>query len=221
MALPVLSSANMSPRVSHDSVTKDPAVRVCVGVIVGAHGVRGLVRVKSFTEDPCAIGDYGVLTGQGGKVSFPLSVVRTSKGSVLCRIDGITDRSSAESLRAQKLYAPRERFPSLEEEGSFYHADLIGLSVFGPNGAPVGVVRALFDFGAGDVMEIQDLSGGSFFVPFTRASVPIVDIAQRRVGLGCDEHLFKAFPSDVPPGQLKGRDEQSSRFPETSLDTNG
>ena len=125
--------------------------RVCVGVVAGAHGVRGLVRVKSFTDDPADIAAYGPLSDKPGRRRFTLEIVGSAKGVLLARIGGVGDRDAAEALRGLEFYVDREALPQTDED-EFYHADLIGLPVFLENGEPYGTVRALHEFGAGDMI---------------------------------------------------------------------
>jgi len=164
---------------------------VCVGAIAGAHGVRGAVRVKSFTAEPLDIAAYGPLSDESGKRRFILRPIGESRGAVLAQLDGIADRDQAEALRGTRLYADRARFPAPEED-EFYHADLIGLEAADPDGAVLGVVQAIFNHGAGDMMEIALREGGTALVPFTKVAVPVVDIAGGRVTV--------AMPAEAGPG---------------------
>lgn len=150
---------------------------VCVGAIAGAFGVRGEARVKSFCADPAAIAGYGPLSTEGGR-SFTLRITREIKGAFAARLSGVETREQAEALRGTRLYAPRDRLPPLDEE-EYYHADLIGLEVVDTGGAVLGRVRAVHDFGAGDVIEVT--GRGELMLPFTRAAVPTVDIAAGRL----------------------------------------
>ncbi|MCC6467958.1 MAG: ribosome maturation factor RimM [Alphaproteobacteria bacterium] len=149
---------------------------VCVGVIVGAHGVRGAVRVKSFTADAMDIASYGPLSDEQGRRQFALSAIGQARGAVLARIEGVQDRDAAEALRGVRLYVDRARFPEPGED-EFYHADLIGLAVLTVDGARLGTVGAIVNHGAGDMMEIALEAGGSAMLPFTKAVVPAVDLA--------------------------------------------
>lgn len=152
---------------------------VLVGVVVGVHGVRGNVRIKSYTEDPAAVGRYGPLRdGEGRPVS--LRVVGEAKGTVVAALPGIRDRDAAEALRGTRLFVPRSALPPPEEE-EFYHADLIGMAVETADGAPLGQVCEVANYGAGDVLEVRPPQGPTIIVPFTRAAVPVVDLAGRRV----------------------------------------
>ena len=156
------------------------ANRVCVGVIGGVHGVKGIVKVKPFTADPADVAAYGPLTDPAGKRVFALRLLSMHKGQWLARIDGIDDRTAAEALRGTELYADRGRLPEPEAD-EFYHADLIGLAAVGTDGQQVGTVRAVHDFGAGDIVEIACAGGPPLLLPFTRQAVPEVDLAAGRL----------------------------------------
>ena len=172
--------------------------RVCLGAIAGVHGVRGLVRVKSFTETPEDIAAYGPLSDEAGERRFTLTVTGRAKGLLLARIEGVTDRDRAAALKGTRLYAPRAALPALAEE-TYYHADLIGLAAEDPEGRPLGRVTAVENHGAGDLLEIAgDPGGGPLLVPFTRAAVPVVDLAGGRLVVDPPE------PVEAPD---EGRDE--------------
>lgn len=153
--------------------------RLCLGVITAPHGVRGLVRVKSFTAVPAAIADYGPLEDEAG-TKLALNLVGAGKGVLLARIDGIEDRDAALALKGRRLYLPRASLPPVDAD-EYYHADLIGLAVELADGTVLGRVAAVNDFGAGDSIEIERPKGGPVLVPFTRAAVPVVDIAAGRL----------------------------------------
>jgi 16S rRNA processing protein RimM len=152
--------------------------RVCVGAIGGAHGVRGLVRIKSFTETPGDLTAYGELTDEAGERRFSLTVTGRVKGAVLARIADVADRDAAAALKGTRLYVARDALPPPAAD-EYYYADLIGLAVELPDGTAVGRVRAVDDYGAGDVLEValdRPRGGGPVvMVPFTRAAVPVVD----------------------------------------------
>jgi 16S rRNA processing protein RimM len=167
-----------------------------VGQIAGAHGVRGLVRVRSFTEEPEALTAYGPLTDESGRRGFRLELLSRQKGHWLARIDGVGDRNAAEALRNTRLYVERAALPPTGED-EFYHADLLGLPAERPDGTPLGTVRAIHDFGAGDVIELTGPDGRPLTVPFTREAVPVVDPARGRLVVE---------PPDEPavgPGELE------------------
>ena len=154
--------------------------RLCVGVIAGAHGVRGLVKIKSFTEDPANLTAYGPLTDESGARRYQVAVTGRAKGVLLARIEGVGDRDAARALRGARLYVARAALPEPEDE-EYYHADLIGLAVEDRAGAPLGRVAAVQNFGAGDILEIERPDQGTLLVPFTKAAVPLVDPAGGRV----------------------------------------
>jgi len=164
--------------------------RVCVGVITGAQGVRGAVRLKSFTAEPEDVASYGPLEDERGERRFALRIVGSAKGVLVAAISGIDDRDRAEALRGLRLYLPRSALPPTEEE-EYYHADLIGLVAVRSDGTAIGTVRAVHDFGAGDTLEIERPEGQPVMVPFTRAVVPVVDLDAGRLVL------------DAPPGLLE------------------
>lgn len=154
--------------------------RLCIGVIAGAHGVRGDVRVKSFTADPDSLTAYGPLTDAGGGREFRLSPRGHVRGLLRMRVEGVDSREAAEALAGTELYVDRAALPGLGG-GEYYHADLVGLRAEHEDGTEFGTVKALFDFGAGDMLEIALKHGGAVFLPFTEAAVPLVDIDGGRV----------------------------------------
>lgn len=151
---------------------------IVVGAIAGAFGVHGEARLKSFCADPDAIGDYGPLTTETGQ-SYKVKITRPVKGGFAARLSGVPTREDAEALKGTRLYAPREALPALPDD-EFYHTDLIGLDVIDTGGASLGRIRAVHDFGAGDVL---DIVGGEkpLMLPFTREAVPTVDLIAGRI----------------------------------------
>lgn len=155
--------------------------RVCLGVIAGAQGVRGQVRIKSFTEHPADVAAYGPLSDEAGRRRFSMTVVGRAKGVVVVAIEGIAERAAAEALRGTRLFVERQALPALDEPECFYHADLIGLSAEDRLGRPLGLVRAVHNFGAGDLIEIETAEGATLTVPFTKHAVPLVDLDAGRL----------------------------------------
>jgi 16S rRNA processing protein RimM len=156
--------------------------RICVAQIGAAHGVRGEVRLRSFTEDPAAFNSYGPLESEDGTRRFEIEALRPAKDHFVARIAGVADRSAAEKLTNIRLYVPRDRLPPVEDDDTFYQSDLIGLAAVTPDGATLGTVKAVMNFGAGDIVEILPADGGaSLMVPFTVEAVPTVDLAGRRI----------------------------------------
>jgi 16S rRNA processing protein RimM len=158
------------------------ANRICIARIGAAHGVRGEVKLWSFTEDPPAVAPYGPLETQDGTRCFEIEALRAAKDHFVARIAGVNDRDAAENLRNIELYIPRARLPKIEEVDTFYHADLVGLDAVTPDGARVGTVHALHNFGAGDIIEIAPAEGGDpLMLPFNETTVPKIDVAARQV----------------------------------------
>jgi 16S rRNA processing protein RimM len=153
--------------------------RLCVGVVIGAHGVKGALRIKSFTADPEDLIHYGPLETSTGE-RWRLKGAKVGvKGVVTAQIDKVSDRNQAEAAKGIKLFIERDALPAPEED-EFYVSDLIGMSAWNVNGAELGTVTAVFDFGAGDVIEVKG-QAGELLVPFTKAAVPEVDLLGRKV----------------------------------------
>jgi 16S rRNA processing protein RimM len=167
------------------------AQRICVGVITGAQGVHGAVRIKSFTDRPEDIARYGPVQDETGRRHFQLRICGKAKGVLIANLPGVEDRDQAEALRGLRLYLPRSALPQTEQD-EYYHADLIGLEAVLGDGTRVGSVRAIYDFGAGDTLELARDGAPPLLVPFTRAFVPIVAPEEGRLVL------------DPPPGLLDG-----------------
>ena len=157
------------------------ADRVCVAQIGAAHGIRGEVRLRSFTEDPMAVTSYGPLESEDGKRRFTIEALRPAKDHFVARLEGIGNREAAERLTNLRLYVPRDVLPPIKDDETFYHADLVGLSAVRTDGSPLGTVTAVLNFGAGDILEIKPIRGDHLLVPFTDATVPEIDIAAGRM----------------------------------------
>lgn len=147
-----------------------------LGVVIGAQGIRGEVKVKTFTAEPEALGDYGPLQDASATKTYPLKVLRLSKGDVvIARIKGVEDRNAAEALKGTELYVQRSALPQAGD-GEFYFADLVGLTAM-MSGRVLGRVTAVHNYGAGDMLEVKTDSGRSAMVPFTDDAVPDVSLA--------------------------------------------
>lgn len=164
--------------------------RVCVGAVAGAHGVRGDVRIKSFTNRPEDIAVYGPVENERGDRNFVLTLHGRARGLLIGSIEGIDGRDDAEALRGERLYVDRARLPEPEEEGEFYHADLLGLSALDGAGNRRGEVAAILPAGDAAVLEV-DPGGGeeTILVPFTREHVPEIDIPGGRIVIDPPEDL--------------------------------
>ena len=156
------------------------AAPICVARIGAAHGVRGAVKLWTFTEDPLAVRDYGPLMTKDGARQFELAQVREAKDHLVVTLKGIATREDAERLNGIELYVPREKLPETDDD-EYYHADLIGLAAVNAADEPLGRVIAIHNFGAGDIIEIAPAKGATMLLPFTNAVVPTVDLAGGRV----------------------------------------
>ena len=148
---------------------------VLMAVIGAAHGIKGEVRVKSFTGDPEALGDYGPLLTADGRV-FEILGLRPQKEVVVVRFKGVKDRNAAEALAGTELFVDRSALPPVADEEEFYHADLVGLAVIDTEGVRIGTVKTMHDYGGGDIVEVALTGARSVLVPFTKAAVPAIDI---------------------------------------------
>jgi 16S rRNA processing protein RimM len=156
------------------------AAPVCVARIGAPHGVRGAVKLWTFTEDPLAVQRYGPLASKDGARRFEVTHVREAKDHLVATLNGVTTREDAARLNGIELYVAREKLPATEAD-EYYHADLIGLAAVNAAGEPIGRVIGIHNFGAGDIIEIAPASGPTMLLPFTNAVVPTVDIAGGRV----------------------------------------
>ncbi|MEL6113436.1 MAG: ribosome maturation factor RimM [Pseudomonadota bacterium] len=163
--------------------------RVCVGAFAGAHGVRGEAKLKSFTADPADVAAYGPVESEDGKAFFTLRVIRPLKGDLLLvRAPEIGSREAAETLAGTRLYVDRNRLDPTDDEDEFYYADLVNLEARDAGGTTIGIIRAVHNFGAGDVLEIGAMPArkGVHLVPFLRAAVPELAIAEGYVVIDHD-----------------------------------
>lgn len=144
-------------------------MRICVGAVAGAHGVKGDVRIKTFTENPMDIAALGALSDEAGQNTFEILNTYPDKMGVRVRFRNVTSRSQAEALKGTRLYVERDHLPELDEE-DFYHADLIGLTAVTIQGEKLGMVKAVHNFGSADLLEIEDQ-----FIPFSKINVPEID----------------------------------------------
>ena len=175
---------------------------VCLGAIAGAHGVRGEVRLESFTANPADLTAYGPLSDETGRRHFVLTPRGSARGRLIARIEGIEDRDAAEALKGTRLYVARAALPAPAEE-EYYHSDLLGLRCERADGGHFGVVKALYNFGAGDVIEVEKGDGQRVMLPFTRATVPLVDVGAGR--------LVVAPPAEPEEGAQAETQEETSR----------
>jgi 16S rRNA processing protein RimM len=161
---------------------------ICVARIGAAHGVRGAVKLWTFTEDPLAVQHYGPLATKDGTRQFEVTHAREANGHLVATLKGIATREDAERLNGVELYIARDQLPATDED-EYYHADLIGLAAVTADGAPIGRVIAIHNFGAGDIIEIAPPHGATMLLPFTNAVVPTVDLAGGRVVIELPEEV--------------------------------
>lgn len=169
--------------------------RVCVAQIGAAHGLKGEVRLWSFTEDPSAVAQYGALETEDGTKRLEISQLRAAKDHFVARLRGVDDRNAAEALRNTKLFIGRDRLPDTDDDDTFYHADLIGLGAFDPQGTKLGDVIAVQNFGAGDIIEVRRADNTTVMYPFVETVVPEIDIAAGRMTI-------------VPPEEIGDEEEE-------------
>jgi 16S rRNA processing protein RimM len=172
------------------------AAQICIARIGAAHGVRGAVKLWTFTEDPLAVKAYGPLVTKDGARQFEVTHAREAKGHLVATLKGITTRDQAERLNGIELYIARDRLPATSED-EYYHADLIGLAAVTPADEPLGRVIAIHNFGAGDIIEIAPPHGATMLLPFTNAVVPSIDLAGGRVVIELPKEIEGDDPSNT------------------------
>jgi 16S rRNA processing protein RimM len=171
-----------------------PEALIILASVGAPHGVKGEVRVKSFTADPMSLAVYGPLRADDGR-TFEIERLRPLKGDMLVvKLRGIDDRTAAGKLNRLTLGAARSALPA-PDANEFYVVDLIGLEAFDTDGNRLGIVTAVDNFGAGDILEIAPKSGPSLLIPFTNATVPDIDISAGRIVV-------------APPAEIEARGEE-------------
>jgi 16S rRNA processing protein RimM len=191
---PALAASQLEHSFPQGERVSSQAAKVCVARIGAPHGVRGAVKLWTFTEDPFAVTRYGPLATRDGVRSFEVASAREGKGHLVATLKGVTTRNDAERLNGIELYVAREKLPATHAD-EYYHTDLIGLAAVTTADAPLGKVIAIHNFGAGDIIEIAPASGASMLLPFSNAVVPTVDIAGGRVVI----ELPAEIEGDEPP----------------------
>jgi 16S rRNA processing protein RimM len=172
------------------------AAPICVARIGAAHGVRGAVKLWTFTEDPFAVKAYGPLMTRDGARQFEVTSAREAKGHLVATLKGVATREEAERLNGVELYVARETLPDTDED-EYYHADLIGLAAVTAANQPLGRVIAIHNFGAGDIIEIAPAQSATLLLPFTNAVVPSVDVAGGRVVIELPSEIEGDEPSST------------------------
>lgn len=168
----------------------DPADLVLLGVVTGVRGLKGDLRIKSFTADPADLAAYGPLWDKAGKISYRVRITGEAKGQLIARVKGIGDRTQAEALKGLELHIPRSALPEPDDD-EFYHSDLVGLQAVSTSGEVLGTVSAVEDFGAGDILEVAGGPYKGLVVPFTKEVVPMVDLAAGRLTVDPPDGLLE------------------------------
>jgi 16S rRNA processing protein RimM len=181
----------MTPGSSHISS------RLCAAVVASAHGVRGHVKIKCFLEDPSHLKDYSPFLNEQGETTYKVDkILSQDKDVLIVSLENITDRNQAELLKGAKLMLSRDKLPELSEN-TFYHSDLIGLSVKSSQNKELGKVHALYNFGAGEILEIKTLQGTLHMVPFTKEAVPEINVSEGFIFLSPEgEDFLKGGTTD-------------------------
>jgi len=179
-----------------ESVAPRAEKTICVARIGAAHGVRGAVKLWTFTEDPFAVTRYGPLSSKDGLRRFEVAQAREANGFLVATLEGITSRNEAERLNGIELYVARDKLPATDED-EYYHTDLIGLTAVTTSGEPLGRIVAIHNFGAGDILEIAQENGPTMLLPFSNAVVPEVDLKGGRVVIDPPQEIEGDEPSTV------------------------
>jgi len=154
---------------------------VCVAIITGTHGVRGLLKLKLYSEGPETLTSHGALLNKHGEECCTITSLSPHKDAFLTQIEGINSIEAAKKLVKKELYIRRDTLPEIKDEEEFYYIDLIGLEAQFEDGKPAGKILGVHNFGAGDLLEIASLKGSSYFIPFTKEAVPNVNLPERYV----------------------------------------
>jgi 16S rRNA processing protein RimM len=170
--------------------------RVLMGLVLGAHGIKGAVRILSYAAEPADIASYGPLEDESGGRKFSLAIVGKARGAVLAAVEGIEDRDAATALKGTKLYVRRSALPA-PAEGEFYWDDLVGLRAELKGGTALGEVTAVHDYGGGPSLEVRREAGTSVMVPFTGRVVPVVDLEAGRLVIDPPEGLLDDRPIEA------------------------
>lgn len=206
-------------------MTSQHGKRICLGVISGASGVQGEVKIKPYTSAPEDVGAYGPvdLVGQNEagdtQTGVGIKIVRSAKDAVVARLEGVSDRDAAEALRGLELYVARAMLPG-EEEDEYYHGDLVGLTVEDLEGATLGTVMAVYDFGAGEMLEVNLKAGGIAMLPYTKAAVREVLIGEGRIIADPPEGVLPEpkAPKDMSRGAKSGKRKVKPKAPNVGSD---
>jgi 16S rRNA processing protein RimM len=169
--------------------------KICVGVITSVNGVRGQVKIRSFTETPVDIANFNNVVDEEG-ISYNINSVLAKKDYIIAGIEGVKTRNEAETLRNKKVFIDRSELPELHSD-EFYHADLVGMEVRNLDGMTIGFIKNVVNFGAGDILEISDISNDkSTYYPFKKQFVPEVDLVKGFVVVDFQEEIIASIAGE-------------------------
>ena len=170
-----------------------PNYDICVGVITAVNGVKGYVKIRSFTERPADMANFECVYDPENNRTFKVKLISEKKDYLIAAIEGINNRNEAELLRNTKLYIKRSELPSVNEE-EYYHIDLIGMQALSEDGVVIGIVKNVVNFGAGDILEVYDTSSEkTLYYPFTKQFVPVVSVVHHNLILRPLEETIAAL----------------------------
>ena len=174
-----------------EKIDNNSDFNICVGIITAVNGVKGYVKIKSFTENPDDLTKFQQVFDEDN-ISYRISLVSQKRDYMIAGIEGVDNRNKAEKLRNKKLYIKRSELPDASED-EYYHADLVDLEARTEDGTKFGTVRDIVNFGAGDIIEVHDAAlDRSVFYPFTKQFVPEINIKEGYVAFGVLEEVLAA-----------------------------
>lgn len=182
-----------------ETVKKSGHDRVQLGQIGAAHGIKGEVRIKSFTHAPLDITTYGTLQTNRSGLEIIITGSRLSKGLVIASLQGIADRTQAEALNGTELFTAAQNLDQLDDEDEYYHADLIGLEARDANGKQIGTLIAIDNYGAGDVLELKLTNGKTELLEFSKQNAPEINLAQNYLTIIMPESVIVQEGIDNAP----------------------
>ena len=163
--------------------------RICVGIVTGPHGLKGDVKLKSYPENPKDVAAFGPVTDKSGERQFDIRILSANQKGLVVELSGVRGREAAEAIRGTELYMVRDLLPELEED-EFYYSDLVGLVVEDINGAAIGTVSLVDNYGAGEIIEVDLKDGGTEMYPMSREVVPTIDLKNGRVVINPPAEIF-------------------------------
>ncbi len=183
---------------------------ILVGQILAAHGIKGEVKVRSFTEDPLALGEYKTVQDESGQTKYNLKIIGVHKMSLIAKVKGVTDRNAAEALARTKpkLYVTREQLPELDD-GRYYIEDLKGFSAVSEKGKAIATLKDIHNFGAGDILVLQPLEGKEFMLPFKEPYAGDLNLKKRTIRI----MIPHGWLADEKPPQPEELDEELAEKP--------